>query len=116
MEEVLNTQRRSYPPFQTGQLKFKWQTGGGSTNLQSSPSPSQKGVSISKQLRKAGVLMGLDYHNPNPWVRLLHRANESEIEIDRKLGTALIDSGVMILMMMSQKYCDDHWYEIQPFH
>ena len=43
--------------------------------------------------------MGEDYHNPNPWVRLLGRANEAEIEIIEKLGTALIDSGAMILMM-----------------
>ena len=52
-----------------------------------------------------------DYHNLNPWFRFLGRANESEIEIDGKLGTALIDSGAMILMM-SWKYCEDHMYEI----
>ena len=73
--------------------------GGGKTNLQSSPSPSLGGVSINKQLKKVVVCMGLDYHNPNPWVRLLGRANESEIKIDGKIGTALIDSGAMILMM-----------------
>ena len=56
--------------------------------------------------------MGLDYHNPNPWVRLLGRANESEIEIDGKIGTALIDSGAMT-SMMSREYCDKHGYEIQ---
>ena len=37
--------------------------------------------------------MGPDYHNPNPRVRLLGRANESEIEIDGKIDTTLIDSG-----------------------
>ena len=57
-----------------------------------------------KQLRKAGMFMGPDFHNSNPWVRLLGRANESEIEIDGKVGTALIDSGAMILMM-SREYC-----------
>ena len=56
--------------------------------------------------------MGPDYHNPNPWTRLLDRANESEIEIDGKLGTALIDSGMMI-SMMSWEYCEDCGYEIQ---
>ena len=44
--------------------------GGGSTDLQSSPSPGQGGVNINKQLRKAGVFVvwiitiqthGLDY-------------------------------------------------------
>ena len=53
--------------------------------------------------------MGLDYYNPNT----LGRANESEIKIDGKLGTALIDNGAMILMM-SQEYCEDYGYEIQP--
>ena len=64
--------------------------GGGNTNLQSSPSPVQGEVSINKQIRKAGVCMGLDYHNPNPCVRLLGRTNESKIEIDGKIGIALI--------------------------
>ena len=52
-----------------------------------------------KQLREAGVCMGLDYHNQNPWFRLLGRANECEIKIDGKIGIALIDSGAMISMM-----------------
>ena len=79
---------------------------GGNTDLQSSPSSIQGGVSINKQLRKAGVFMGLDYLNLNPWVRLLGRANESEIEIDGKIGTILIDSGTMI-SMMSRGYCKE---------
>ena len=57
--------------------------------------------------------MGLDYQNPKPEVRLLSRANESEMEIDGKLGTAIIDNGMMI-STMSQEYCEDHGYEIQP--
>ena len=57
--------------------------------------------------------MGPDYHNPNPWVRLWGRVNGSEIIIDGKIGKALIDSGAIILMM-SQEYCEDHRYEIQP--
>ena len=81
--------------------------GGVNADIQSSPSPSQGVVSINKQLREAGVCMGLDYHNPNLRVRLLGRANESEIEIDGEIGTALIDSGAMILMM-SREYCDKH--------
>ena len=40
--------------------------------------------------------MGPDYYNPNPWFRILGRANEYEIEIDRKISKALIDSGAMI--------------------
>ena len=57
--------------------------------------------------------MGPDYHNPNPCVRLLGRASESGIEIDGKIGIALIDSGTMITMM-SREYCDKHGYVIQP--
>ena len=41
------------------------------------------------------------------------RANETEIEIDRKIHKALIDSGAMI-SMMSKGYCDKNGYEIQP--
>ena len=59
------------------------------------------------------MFMGLDYHNPNPWVRLLGRANEFEIKIDGKIDTALIDSGIMI-SMMSREYCEEHGYEVQP--
>ena len=59
------------------------------------------------------MFIGPDYHNPYPWVRLLGRANKSEIKIDGKIGTALIDSGAMILMM-SRECCEEHGYEIQP--
>ena len=75
-------------------------------------SQSQPGRS-QHQLRKAGVFMGPDYHNPNPWVRLLGMANESEIEIDGIISRTLIDSGAMI-SIMSKEYCDKHGYEIQP--
>ena len=59
------------------------------------------------------MLIGPDYYNPNPWVRLLGRANESKIKIYGKLGTTLIHSSTMI-SMMSQEYCEDHGYEILP--
>ena len=87
--------------------------GGGNTDLQSSPSPGQGGASVNKQLRKTGVFMGADYHNPNPWVRILGRANEFKIKTDGKIGTALIDSAAMILMA-SKDYSEEHGYEIQP--
>ena len=57
--------------------------------------------------------MGPDYHNPNPGVRILGRANESEIEIDGIKSKALIDSHAMI-SMMSKEYYDTYRYEIQP--
>ena len=57
--------------------------------------------------------MGPEYYNPNPFVRILVSANETEIEIDGKISKALIDSGAMILMM-SKGYCDEHGYDIQP--
>ena len=59
------------------------------------------------------MFTGPDYHNLNPWVRLLGRANGSEIKIDGKIGTELIDSGA-IISMMRMEYCKEHWYEIQP--
>ena len=52
--------------------------------------------------------MGLDYHNPNLWVRLLGRANESKI--DGIKSESLINSGAMI-SMMSKEYFDKHGYE-----
>ena len=86
---------------------------GGNPDLQSSPIPNQGGVNINGKLRKAGVFMGPDYHNPNPWVRILGRANKSEIEIDGIKSKALIDSGAM-MSMISKEYCNIHRYEIQP--
>ena len=59
------------------------------------------------------MFTGPDYYNPNPWVRILGRANESEIEIDGVISKAFIDSGAMI-SVMSKEYCDEHKYEIQP--
>ena len=59
------------------------------------------------------MFTGPNYYNPNPWFRILGRANESKIEIDRVIRKALIDSGAMI-SMMSKEYCDKHEYEIQP--
>ena len=87
--------------------------GGGNPSLQSSPSNNQGGVNIDGQLRQAGVSTGPENYNPNPWVRILGRANEPKIEIDGKISKALIDSGAMI-SMMSKGYCDEHRYEIQP--
>ena len=81
--------------------------------LQSSPSNDLGGININGQLRQTGKSNGLAYYNPNPWVRILGRANETEIEINGKISKALIDSGAMILMM-SKGYCDEHGYEIQP--
>ena len=59
------------------------------------------------------MFTGPDYCNPNPWVRILGRPNESEVENDGVISKALIDSGAMI-SMMSKEYCDKHEYEIQP--
>ena len=65
------------------------------------------------QQRQARVSTGPEYYNPNSWVRVLGRANESEIEIDGKISKALIDSDAMI-SMMSKGYCGKNGYEIQP--
>ena len=87
--------------------------GGGNVTFQSSPSDDQGGINMNRQLRQAGVSNGLEYYNPNPWVRILGRANETEIEINGKISKALIDSGATI-SMMSKGYCDEHGHEIQP--
>ena len=87
--------------------------GQGNIDLQSSPNHDKGGININGQLRQDGMFTGPDYYNPNPWVRILGRANESEIEIDGVISRALIDSGAMI-SMMSKEYCDEHEYEIQP--
>ena len=55
----------------------------------------------------------MEYYNPNPWARILGRANKTDIEIDRIISKALIDSGAMSLMM-SRGYCEKHGYKIQP--
>ena len=52
--------------------------------LQSSPSDDLGGININGQLRQTGESNGSEYYNPNPWVRMLGRANETEIEIDGK--------------------------------
>ena len=51
--------------------------------LQSSPNDNQGGININRQLMQTGVSNGPEYYNPNPWVRILGRANETETEIDR---------------------------------
>ena len=58
--------------------------GGRNVTLQSFPSDDQTGINTDGQLRKAAVSNGPEYYNPNPWVRILGRANETEIEIDGK--------------------------------
>ena len=64
-------------------------------------------------LRSIGLRDDSDYYNPNPWARILGRANETYVEIDGIISKALIDSGVMILIM-SKDYFYKHGCEIQP--
>ena len=87
--------------------------GGGNTNFQSSPSNNQGGVHINGELRSIGVQDDSDYYNPNPWARILGRANDTDVEIDGIICKALIDSGAMILVM-SKDYCYECRYKIQP--
>ena len=68
----------------------------GNTRLQSSPSDNQGGVHTNEELRQVGVQDELEYYNPNPWARILGRANETDVEIDGIISMALIDSGAMI--------------------
>ena len=78
---------------------MKWPTGGGNTNLQSSPSNNQGGVHINRELRSIGTQNDSDYYNPNPWARILGRTDETDIEIDGIISKALIDSIAMLLRM-----------------
>ena len=80
--------------------------GGGNTTLQSSHSNNQGGIHIHKELRVTGTQTDSNYYNPNPWARILGRVNETDVEIDRVIGKALIDSGVMI-SMMNKDYCHE---------
>ena len=75
--------------------------------LQCSASDNQGGININRQLMQTGVSNGLEYYNSNPWVRILGRANKTEIETDGKISKALIDHGAMI-SMMCKGYCDEH--------
>ena len=117
---MLHSQTREYPSFQVQppkfeprmKAKFKWPTWGGNTTLQSSPSNNQGGVHINGKLRSAGAQTDSDYYNPNPWARILGRANETDVEIDGVISKALIDSGAMI-SMMCKDYCNEQGYEIQ---
>ena len=96
--------------------KFKWPTGGGNTTLQSSPSDNQGGIHIHKEWRAAGAQTDSDYCNPNPWARILDRANKTDVEIDGVISKALFNSGAMI-SMMSKDYCHERGYKIQlPEH
>ena len=74
------------------------------TTLQSSPSNDQGGVHINRELRVAGAQTDSNYYNPNPWARILDRANKTDVEIDGVISKALIDSGAMI-SMMRKDYC-----------
>ena len=87
-------------------IKMYTADGGGNTDLQSSYHHEKGGININGQLRQAGMFMRPEYYNPNPLVRILGRANESEIEIDGVISKALIDSGAMI-SMMSKEYCEE---------
>ena len=60
----------------------------------------------------AGAQTDSNYYNPNPWARILGRANETDIEIDGVISKALINSGAMIAMM-SKDYFHERGYEIQ---
>ena len=121
LERIFHSQTREYPSFQAQCLKcepskkakFKWPTGGGKPILQSSPSANQGRIHIHQELRAAGAQTDPDYYNPNPWARILGRANEPDVEIDGVISKALINSGAMI-SMMSKDYCHERGYEIQP--
>ena len=117
---MFHSQTREYPSFQAQlpkfkprkKAKFKWPTWGGNTTLQASPSNDQGGIHINRELRAAGAQTDPNYYNPNPWARILGRANKTDVEIDGVISKALINSSAMI-SMMSKDYCYERGYEIQ---
>ena len=60
-----------------------------------------------------GVQDELEYYNPNPWARILGKANQTDVEVDGTISKALIDSGAMI-SMKSRGYCEECGNKIQP--
>ena len=54
---------------------------GGIASLKFSPSDDQEGNYIDRELRQVGLWEELEYYNPNPWARILGRANETDVEI-----------------------------------
>ena len=82
--------------------------------LQSSSSNDQGGIHINRELRVVGAQTDSDYYNPNPWARILGRANKNDVEIDWVISKALIDSGALISMMsmiiaMNESARYNHW-------
>ena len=61
-----------------------------------------------EELSQVGASNGPEYYNPNPWARILGRANKTETEIDGKVSKTLINSGAMI-SMMTKEYCEEDW-------
>ena len=60
----------------------------------------------------AGAQTDSNYYNPNPWARIMSRANETDVEIDEVKSKSLINSGAMF-SMMNKDYCHEQGYEIQ---
>ena len=54
-----------------------------------------------------------DYYDPSPWARILGRANEPDVETEKIISKALVDSGAMILMIRKD-YFYEFGYKIQP--
>ena len=65
------------------------------------------------ELGSIGAQNDSSYYNPNPWARILGRANKTDVEIDGIISKALINSGTMILII-SKDYCHECGYKIQP--
>ena len=63
-------------------------------------------------MRVPGAQTDSKYYNPNPWARILGRANKTDVEIDGVISKTFINSGAMI-SMMSKDYCHERGYEIQ---
>ena len=51
--------------------------------------------------------------NPDPWARLIGRANEEKIKVNGHTVTALLDTGSQVTHI-SQEYCQDMGIPINP--
>ena len=83
-----------------------------------SPTAQRHSPSISKATNVGGKKMASEdtqskFLNPDPWTRLIGRANEEKITVNGKTVTALLDTGSQVTHV-SLDYCQAMGIPINP--